>query len=326
MDLDNNNNNFEKNNGDEFNRINKDNFEVNSNNENTKDVFETNAMNEVYKNDKDAFETGTMNELYKNNKEDFTKNQKTKLENSSKKTNTSSKKHSKEDEKNAKAIAAAKDIFEWIYCIVIAVVVAVLIKYYLGTPTVVKQSSMYPTLEETDRLILSRINRDKCPERGDIITFEAPVAREKGDKIDMTNPIAKYTYEPQGWWNRFVYYVLEFGKTSYIKRVIGLPGEHVLIKDGKVYIDDKELEEKYLEPGLETPVTGSYFDLIVPENSIFVMGDNRPDSTDSRIFGCIPFDKIEGRVVLRFFPFNKFGNIEKINSIQKEKWDAMENE
>ena len=83
---------------------------------------------------------------------------------------------SNEKHKKEIIIARTKDILEWIYCIIIAVVLAVLIKYYVGTPTVVRMSSMYPTLEQDDRLILSRINKTlkKLPERGDIITFEQP--------------------------------------------------------------------------------------------------------------------------------------------------------
>ena len=69
-----------------------------------------------------------------------------------------------------------KDILEWIFCIVVAVVLALLVRYFLGTPTIVKQPSMYPTLKENQRLILSRVGRTmkKLPNRGDIITFEAP--------------------------------------------------------------------------------------------------------------------------------------------------------
>ena len=224
--------------------------------------------------------------------------------------------HNNKKQKNAKKSAIvlsarAKDILEWIYCIVIAVVLAILIKYYIGTPTVVKMSSMYPTLEQNDRLILSKINKTlkKLPNRGDIITFEEPTKNADLSEIDMENPVAKYENEPQGWWNKFVYYVLEINKTSYIKRVIGLPGEHVEIKDYKVYINGTELPEDYLESSVKTPATGPFYDFVVPENCVFAMGDNRENSTDCREFGCIPLEKIESKVVLRFFPFNKFGKV-----------------
>ncbi len=219
-------------------------------------------------------------------------------------------------EKNSKEskpvlIAVTKEILEWIYCIVIAVVLAVLIKYYVGTPTVVKQSSMYPTLEQYDRLLLSRLDRTakKLPKRGQIITFEAPTRIGSMEEINLEQPIAKYENEPKSWWDKFIYYVLEIGKISYIKRVIALPGEHVELKNEKVYINGEELKEDYLNENVRTPITGPYFDFVVPENCVFAMGDNRGDSTDCRELGCIPLEKIESKVVLRFFPFNKFGKV-----------------
>ena len=217
-----------------------------------------------------------------------------------------------EEESNKIAKSRLRDILEWIYCIVIAVVIAILIKYFIGTPTVVKMTSMYPTFEQGDRLVLSRINRTikKLPERGDIITFEAPTKSIYSDgEADLTNPVALYEKDIQGIWNKFVYYGLEIGKTSYIKRVIGLPGDHVLIQDDKVYINDQELQEDYLDSSVKTKVTVPFTDIIVPENCVFAMGDNRADSMDCREFGCIPLEKIESKVVLRFYPLNKFGKV-----------------
>ena len=206
-----------------------------------------------------------------------------------------------------------KDIFEWIYCIIIAVVLALLIRYYVGTPTIVKQSSMYPTFKQNERLILNRIYRTKktVPQRGEVITFESPsLSYVDPSNADLNNPTAEYENEHNGWFSKFVYNVLEIGKTSYIKRVIGLPGEHVQIKDGKVYINGEELEENYLSENIVTESTdGAFTDLVVPEGTVFVMGDNRGASSDSRRFGCIPYDKIESKVCLRFWPLNRFGVI-----------------
>lgn len=201
-----------------------------------------------------------------------------------------------------------KEVLEWIYCIAIAVVLALLIRYYIGTPTIVKQTSMYPTLKEGQRLILNRMVKtfNKDLERGDIITFEAPTIR------NATNVKAVYGAEPEGWFNKFTYYVLEINKTSYIKRVIALPGEHVLLKDGKVYVNGEELKEEYLQEELITEERNVYLtDFTVPEGYIFAMGDNRLHSTDCREFGCIPIEKVEGKVWIRFWPFDLFGKIDK---------------
>ncbi len=207
-----------------------------------------------------------------------------------------------------------KDTIEWIICILVALVLALLIRYFIGTPTVVKMSSMKPTLIENQRLILNRWTRTthQVPERGDIITLEAP-SDKLVDIDDTDNVIARYDNEPSNWFSKFTYYFLEIGKESYIKRVIALPGEHLEIKDGKVYINGEELDEPYLQDNVITTagdVNNPFYDLVVPENCIFVMGDNRAGSTDSRAFGCIPLDKVEGTVWIRFWPFNLFGKVE----------------
>lgn len=208
-----------------------------------------------------------------------------------------------------------KNILEWGYCIIIAIVLALIVRYFIGTPTTVKQRSMYPTLKPDEKLILNRlsITMKKDMKRGEIITFEAPsVTKISHEDANMANPVAIYNNEPKGVWGNFVYNVLEFGKTSYIKRIIALPGEHIEIKDNKVYINGEELKEPYLASSVvTTPLDGEFFDLIVPDGYVFAMGDNRPQSTDCRSFGCIPIDKIEGKVWTRFWPLNRLGNPDK---------------
>ena len=204
-----------------------------------------------------------------------------------------------------------KDILEWVYCIIIALVLAMLFRYFIGTPTIVKQVSMYPTLVQDERLWLNRWGRTTktLPERGEIITFEEPAKITYTQaEIDESNPVAKYDEKTGFRW--FVNNFLEIGKRSYIKRVIALPGEHVQIKDGKVYINDQELDEPYLQDGIVTDVVGAGFDdFTVPENCVFAMGDNRNHSTDCRSFGCIPLEKIESTVAIRIWPLNKWGHV-----------------
>lgn len=203
--------------------------------------------------------------------------------------------------------AIIKEVLEWIWCIVIALILALLIRYFVGTPTIVKQPSMYPTLKQNQRLILNRLSRTlkETPERGDIITFEAP------SKSYAESTKASYDNEPTGWFSKFTYYVLEINKMSYIKRVIALPGEHVQITDGKVYINGEELQEEYLQEGVITETKNPYLtDFIVPEDCIFAMGDNRLQSSDCRVFGCIPIDKVESKVWIRFWPLNLFGKVD----------------
>ena len=210
-----------------------------------------------------------------------------------------------------------QETMEWLICIIIAVALALVVRYFIGTPTIVQQTSMSPTLEPNDRLWLNRWGRTtkKIPERGDIITFEAPSVIRVND-IDYNNPVAIYNYEPEGILEKFSYYVLETGKKSYIKRVIGLPGEYIEIKNGNVYIDGQKLEEFYLPEGTITDNiqggvdTDFFTNFTVPENCVYAMGDNRAGSTDCRVFGCIPLEKIEGTVSFRFWPGSKFGGVE----------------
>lgn len=206
-----------------------------------------------------------------------------------------------------------KNILEWIFCAIVAVILALLFRYFIGTPTLVQQPSMMTTLMPNDRLILNRwvatVNGEL--ERGDIVTFEAPTNNGTNAlNVDLSNPVAEYDYNPTNLWEKFNYYFLENGKISYIKRVIGLPGEHIEIKDNKVYINGEELKEDYLAEGVTTTsVSGAYIDIIVPEGCIYVLGDNRENSTDSRRFGCIPIERVESKVLIRFWPLNKFGKV-----------------
>ena len=215
---------------------------------------------------------------------------------------------------NEEKIVNIKEILEWVYCIVIAIVLALLVRYFIGTPTIVQQPSMYPTLKQGQRLILNRTIRTtkSMPQRGDIVTFEAPSkSYVSAVEANLENPVAIYDYNITNIFSKFRYYVLEIGKTSYIKRVIGLPGERVQIENGKVFINGEKLDESYLQEGVvTTSLEGVFTDITVPENCLFVMGDNRPQSTDSRRFGCIPLEKIESKVWIRFWPFDLFGKVE----------------
>ncbi|MBQ7410015.1 MAG: signal peptidase I [Clostridia bacterium] len=201
----------------------------------------------------------------------------------------------------------AKEVFEWIICIIIALILAFLIRYFIGTPTIVKHSSMYPTLKENQRLLLNRTHRitNKTPEVGDIITFEAPSKGFNEENCNQEDPRAIYTQREMSNFEKFGYNILEVTKTSYIKRVIALEGTHVQIQGGKVYINGELFEEDYLE---ESVVTNSevFNDFVVPEGYVFAMGDNRENSVDCRELGCIPLDKIEGTVLCRWWPITEF--------------------
>ncbi len=199
-----------------------------------------------------------------------------------------------------------KEIIDWIICIVIAYILYLIINYFFGTVSGVKQSSMYPTAKQGDKLVISRrVINPKEIKRGQIVTLEAPLF---GAGLETKDNVALYP-EYSGLSN-FVYHVMGIGKRSYVKRVIALEGEHIFIsEEGEVYIDDELLEEPYLNESVKTIRSGDFYDLVVPEDCVFVMGDNRAESADSRSFGAVPINKIEGNVVCRIWPLNKIGKL-----------------
>lgn len=211
----------------------------------------------------------------------------------------------------------SKEVFEWLVCILIALVIVALIKSFVGFPTVVSGESMDSTLQNGQRLWISRIGIkiDKYPKRGDIITFEAPDSNhlyQTKVEADLNYPVAKYNEKKKNILQNMISAVSIFGKTDFVKRVIGLPGDHVEIKDGGVYLNGEKIDELYLDNGKITGSEGGLFiDIVVPDGYVYVLGDNRDNSTDSRRFGCIPINKIEGRAVWRFWPLNKWKVLKK---------------
>lgn len=197
------------------------------------------------------------------------------------------------------------EILEWVICFVIAYVIYVCINYFFGTIAGIKQTSMYPTAKEGERVIVGRrILYNKELERGDIVTLVAP-----DEDLKKDDSIYAVYLERTGF-DWFVYDVLEIGKKSYVKRVIAVGGDSIKItENGEVYLNGELLEEEYLSHDVTTPITGPYYDLVVPDGYVFVMGDNRTASKDSREFGVVPLDKVEGKVHIRIWPLNKWGEI-----------------
>ena len=142
---------------------------------------------------------------------------------------------------------------------------------------VVPTGSMLPTIQLQDRLVVDKISyRFSEVKRGDVVVFHPP------SSVDQSG-------------------------TDWVKRVIGLPGDKVEIRDGKVFINDKELTEPY---ELQKP-NYSYGPIVVAEGSYFVLGDNRNDSLDSHYWGVLQKQNIFGKVLIRYWPLNRFGPLEK---------------
>ncbi len=209
----------------------------------------------------------------------------------------------------AKTRSVLREVLDWVICFAIAFVAYLLINYFLICAPTVKQASMYPTIKDGEKVLTIRpwLKGNEF-EYGDIITFEAPI----DNKLYLDTDETLYTaqYENYTGLTLFLYEFLDVNKVSYIKRVIGLPGDHIEIKDGSVYRNGEKLEEDYIREKLTQTQEEEYSDVIVPENTLYVMGDNREQSKDSRSFGCIPYDRVNGYIVCRIWPFSEFGTID----------------
>jgi signal peptidase I len=169
------------------------------------------------------------------------------------------------------------ELWEWTKALLIAVALAAVIRYFLFAPIVVDGLSMMPTLQHQDRMIVNKLGyKIGEPERFDIIVFHAPEQKD------------------------------------YIKRVIGLPGDKIEYKDDTLFVNGKPYEEPYLEEykkQVEGPLTDPFTleetpvgSITVPEGELFVMGDNRRFSKDSRHIGTIAFEKIIGKTSIVYWP------------------------
>lgn len=201
-----------------------------------------------------------------------------------------------------------REIAEWILCFIIAYIIYLVLNYFVGTISGVKQVSMLPTAKEGERLLIQRPTIFKKELKyGDIITFEAP--KEDNIYSDKIREDVVATYQEHKGIDSFIYNFIGIGKMTYIKRVIGLPGDHIVIADdGFVYRNDERLNESYLKDGC-TNQMGQFIDVVVPEGTVFAMGDNRLESKDSRYLGCIPISKINGYVICRIWPLNRLGKL-----------------
>jgi len=170
-------------------------------------------------------------------------------------------------------------IFDFLQSIALGGAFFVVVYLFVMQPHQVKGNSMYPTYHDKEYILTDKLSYEfRLPERGEVIILKSP----KNPDID------------------------------FIKRIIALPGERLMIKDQVVYLNGTVFKEDYLN--VETPVFPAGFmqnglEVTVPENALFVMGDNRPGSSDSREFGFIPLENVIGRVFFRYFPVERSGLI-----------------
>jgi signal peptidase I len=179
--------------------------------------------------------------------------------------------------------------------LVSAAVLAFLLKTLVAQAFYIPSGSMLPQLQINDRVVVSKLSyRLHSPRRGDIVVFDCPAKacthRQDSGPSGLRGLLRKVA-EGVG--------VVQPSTEEFIKRVVGLPGETVEGRDGAVHINGRRLREPYLAPGA---ATADFPAVQVPEDHLFVMGDNRANSSDSRVFGPIPESLVVGRTIARVWP------------------------
>ena len=183
------------------------------------------------------------------------------------------------------------------FLLLVAFVLALLVKSFLIQAFFIPSASMEPTLDIGDRVLVNKVvYRLHPPRRGDVIVFEDPHPTPQQDR-KAVSAFVQWVVEGLG--------VSTSAEKDFIKRVIGLPGETIEINHGTVLIDGKRIREPYLSRLKDVRDFGPHK---VPKGSLFVMGDNRNNSNDSRFaLGDIPQNKVVGRAFVTIWPPSRFG-------------------
>ena len=213
-------------------------------------------------------------------------------------------------EEKSKDINWGKEIWEWVYTIAIALIIAMLIKTFLFDVVKVDGSSMFPTLVNNDRLIVTKLGYE--PAQGDIIILDSTY-KNREEYFDTL--AASEGKEELGAFSKFVKgWTLpsDLKKRYYVKRIIALPGQTVDLRGGRVYIDGQLLEEPYYDGQTISIDSSVEYPITVEEDTVFVMGDNRTRSKDSRSseLGLVPYDAILGKAKLRIWPIADIGFVD----------------
>jgi signal peptidase I len=182
------------------------------------------------------------------------------------------------EEPSIRVRSRSRSLLEWIVVVVIAVLVSLLVRTYVFQTFYIPSGSMEPTLNIGDRIVVSKLAVEfGTIHSGDILVFKAPpgVVTECGDSV-----------------------------ADLVKRVIGLPGDHLTSKGNNIYVDGKLLAQPWSH---NEPLGRSIGNITVPANHYFMMGDNEADSCDSRYWGTVPRSSIVGKVFVRIWPLSRLG-------------------
>ncbi len=210
------------------------------------------------------------------------------------------------NKQTAKPFNLAKEVWEWFYTIVIALAVVLVLKGYIFDIDRVDGPSMNPTLTHNDRLIVTKLNYE--PKAGDIIILDANFDK----RMEYYDNYEYQTDKELNWFSKLLLYPKlpdDVKRKYYVKRIIGMPGDSIEIKEGSVFVNGEKLSEDYVNNSTKITDLGVTYPAEVQEGHVFVMGDNRGNSTDSRSssLGQVDFDAISGKAQFRIWPFSAFG-------------------
>ncbi|QQK79480.1 signal peptidase I [Salicibibacter cibi] len=171
----------------------------------------------------------------------------------------------------------AKELWDWVVTFAVVIIIVFIVRTFLFANYMVHGESMMPTIESEERLIINKISYEFSePDRNDLIVFNAT---EEND---------------------------------YIKRVIGIPGDDVSYENDTLYINDEAVEEPFLDHAYNGEITEDFTleeltsEPVVPDDHLFVLGDNRNNSQDSRNIGFVPYEDVVGKASFRYWPLSEF--------------------
>ena len=180
-----------------------------------------------------------------------------------------------------------REIYEWIYSIVIALAIAMVIHIFVVQPTRVSGESMVPTLHNGEYLVVEKWDHilGREPDYGDIVIIDSRVLYDRTWMDDAVEPLHNYlAFFDKNMQTRNVW----------VKRVIGRGGDTLAFHDGKVWRNGMPLDEPYINGTMDYSREG---EVVIPQGYFFCMGDNRNHSTDSRFIGPVPLDHVLGKVI-----------------------------
>ena len=190
-------------------------------------------------------------------------------------------------------------LIELVTIVAVALGLALAIQAFVVKPFRIPSESMVPTLAVGQRVLVDRITSHfSQPGRGDVVVFKPPQGADD-DQCGVQHPPDEACPEPTA----------QRSQTNFIKRVVGLPGDHLKVLAGRVYINGKELNEPYIKPSATCEICNLPRQITVPPGHFFMMGDNRGESDDSRTWGPIPKKWIIGKAFFTYWPPRRIGTL-----------------